>query len=113
MGKLRIYKTYHFQRDPRIDELLEMAKHQGVDHGAWASETDIGRSTIRNLAQKKTRRPLISTLSALGGTMGMDLVWADAKEMALFKKRLIKRSLEIQAKRASKKNAKGKKKATG
>lgn len=112
MPTLKVYRTYSFQRDPRMVELLELMERHGTDPKALSETTGVGRSTLRNM-KNKTRRPLISTLSAAGLGIGYDLGWQKAGEAALFAKRTEKRSMEldeIRKQRAAKKNATRKKK---
>lgn len=111
--KVKIYKTYTFQRDPLMDEILGNLERRGYEINAIAEVSDVGRSTLRNWnpnSHKPTRRPLISSLRAVARAAGMDLVLANSGEMALFAKRVNKLSKVIQEKRAAKQHGTGKKK---
>lgn len=70
-GVLRLYRSYnHVDKDPAIDKLRTVMQDEHLDSKRLAILSNVGKSTIDNWMDGKTRRPQHITLAAAAAAMG-------------------------------------------
>lgn len=78
--KVKLYKTYDYQYDPAIEQVLELLDDSSMKRSQASDLSGVSTSTIRNWSKGKTRRPQNATIEAVGRAAGYGRKWVKIKE---------------------------------
>ena len=69
------YQTYNFvDKDPIIDQVRTMIDDEAVTLSYVCNKSGVAKKTVKNWFSGQTRRPLFSTIAAVGRALGYDLM---------------------------------------
>jgi transcriptional regulator with XRE-family HTH domain len=70
------YRSYSFtQKDPIIDKMRTMVKDSGNSYSEIHEESGVSVSTLHNWFEGNTKRPVFSTIAAVAGALGKEVIF--------------------------------------